>query len=101
VLERLQMKPDSKKIVFHRGKGCTFCSNTGYKGRVGISESLVLSPKIKELIAEKAQEHVIKEQARKENMKTLRENGMLCVLDGTTTVEEILRVTVGDQDLPA
>jgi len=52
------------------------------------------------LILEKAEEHKIKEMARKQNMRTLRENGIAKILDGVTAVEEIIRVTVGDQDLP-
>jgi len=59
----------------------------------------MISPEIRKLILNKAQEHTIKEQARREGMKTLRENGAIKVLRGDTTVEEIIRVTVGDQDI--
>jgi type II secretory ATPase GspE/PulE/Tfp pilus assembly ATPase PilB-like protein len=98
-ISKLGIKDTGKKIVFYRGKGCKFCLNTGYKGRVGIIEALVLTPKIKDLITNKEHEHVIKEEARKESMNTLRENGMKKVMAGVTTVEEILRVTIGDQEL--
>ena len=96
----LGMKPESNKVVFYKGKGCDVCLNTGYKGRVGLLEVLNLSPKIKSLILENAQEYQLREEARREGMKTLRENGMRLVLQGLTTVDEILRVTVGDQDIP-
>jgi len=86
-------------VTLYRGKGCKHCFMTGYKGRVGIMEALVLTPKIRELIANKAQEHEIKDAARKEGMVTLRENGLKKALDGLTTWEEIVRLTVGDQDL--
>lgn len=89
----------NKKVRLFRGKGCRNCQNTGYKGRAGLIETLVLTPVIRNLILEKAQEHVITEAARKEGMKTLRENGLEKVLSGVTTLEEILRVTVGDQDI--
>jgi type II secretory ATPase GspE/PulE/Tfp pilus assembly ATPase PilB-like protein len=59
----------------------------------------MLTPKIKELILEGAQEYKIREQARLEGMKTLRENGMQSALNGMTTIDEIIRVTVGDQDM--
>ena len=58
-----------------------------------------MSPKIKTLILENAQEYKIREEARREGMMTLRENGIQNALEGTTTLDEILRVTAGDQDL--
>lgn len=87
---------DIGKIRFYRGKGCEECRKSGYKGRVGIMEILTMSPKIKELIARRAQEFEIKQSAREEGMQTLRENGLQKVNAGLTTIEEILRVTVGD-----
>ncbi|MDP3789152.1 MAG: ATPase, T2SS/T4P/T4SS family [Candidatus Omnitrophota bacterium] len=86
-------------IIFYRGKGCKVCLNTGYKGRSGLMETLVLTPKIRELIAGRAQDYQIKEAARQEGMATLRENGLKKVLAGITTWEEILRLTAGDQDI--
>jgi len=94
-------KADSGKVKFYRGKGCDACLNTGYKGRVGILEVLNLTPKIKSMILANAQEYQLREQARREGMKTLRENGIELALQGLTTVDEILRVTAGDQDIPA
>ena len=94
--EKLKLKG---KIKASRGAGCKTCQNTGYKGRVGLMEALPLTAPIRNLILERAQEHTIMEAARKEGMKTLRENGLEKVLAGITTLEEILRVTVGDQDV--
>ena len=99
VLEKLNIKADTDKATFYQGKGCSSCLNTGYKGRVGLIEVLELSPKIKSLILEDAQEYKIREEARREGMNTLRENGMQLALDGVTTLDEVLRVTVGDQDV--
>jgi type II secretory ATPase GspE/PulE/Tfp pilus assembly ATPase PilB-like protein len=62
-------------------------------------EVLMLTPKIKELILKSAQEYEISEQARLEGMRTLRENGIALALDGITTLDEVVRVTVGDQDI--
>ena len=89
----------SGKTTFYRGKGCGACLKTGYKGRIGLIEVLALTPKIKALILEGSQEYKIREEARREGMQTLRENGMRNALDGLTTPDEIIRVTVGDQDL--
>jgi type II secretory ATPase GspE/PulE/Tfp pilus assembly ATPase PilB-like protein len=96
-MQTLKLDLDKKKDnVFFRGKGCKQCFNTGYSGRIGISETLMVSPAIKELIIKRAQEHVIKQKARAEGMKTLRENGLVLALKGITTLEEILKVTVAD-----
>ena len=97
ILESLKL--DSYKInkpEFYRGKGCANCFNTGYSGRVGIAEVLLLSGPVRELILARAQEHLLKQQARKEGMKTLREDGIESALKGLTTLEEVLRVTVPD-----
>ncbi|MBL7069108.1 MAG: Flp pilus assembly complex ATPase component TadA [Candidatus Omnitrophica bacterium] len=86
-------------VTLYRGAGCKSCNKTGYKGRVGLIETLKLTPSVKELIAHKEQETRVKEQARKEGMKTLRENGLVKVLAGVTTLEEVIRATVSDQDI--
>ncbi len=89
----------SGKVLFYRGKGCDICSHKGYAGRAVLLEALTLSPKIKELILKGAQEYEIKAQGRKEGMKTLRDNGNSKILAGVTTPEEVMRVTVRDEDL--
>jgi len=94
----LQLKSGAGSVAY-RGKGCKVCQKSGYKGRVGLAETLMITPAVRTLILGKAQEHNIKEQARKEGMHTLRENGIKKVLRGETTIEEIVRVTVGDQDI--
>jgi len=86
-----------KKPEFFHGKGCEHCFNLGYSGRTAISEVLLLTPRIRELILERAQEHVIKDRAHKEGMQTLRENGLEEALKGVTSLEEILRVTAPDE----
>ena len=97
LVSKLGMDPKEKKITFYRPKGCEKCMNTGYKGRVGICEILSVSPAIKEMILKKARESEMKEQARKEKMRTLREDGMIKVMQGLTSLEEILRVTIADE----
>ena len=99
IAEKYGIKANGKKATLYRGKGCDICRKTGYRGRVGLIEVLTLTPKIKVLILESAQEYKILEQARLEGMKTLRENGINLALEGVTTLDEVVRVTVGDQDL--
>ncbi|MFH1996145.1 MAG: ATPase, T2SS/T4P/T4SS family [Candidatus Omnitrophota bacterium] len=87
--------------VAYKGEGCSVCRKTGYKGRVGILEALPLSQAIRNVILEGAQEHVIRSIAQKEGMAGLRENGIQKILEGLTTIDEVLRVTAGEQDLDA
>lgn len=100
LIKKLKIKWEKKeKVTLYKGKGCASCFGSGYKGRIGLLEVLSLSPKIKSLILEGAQEYQIREEARLEGMRTLRENGIQNALDGVTTLDEVLRVTVGDQDM--
>jgi type IV pilus assembly protein PilB len=78
---------------FYYGKGCSFCNQTGYKGRKAICELLVASKEIKELIIQKAPTIVLREKARELGMSTLREDGVRSILDGDTTIEEVLKYT--------
>jgi type IV pilus assembly protein PilB len=89
--------PKNQKPVFFRGKGCSRCFGLGYAGRAGISEMLVLTPEIREMILEGVHEQFIKRQARKQGMKTLREDGLRAALAGITTLEEVMRITAPDE----
>ncbi|MFA5155899.1 MAG: ATPase, T2SS/T4P/T4SS family [Candidatus Omnitrophota bacterium] len=97
VFESLKIPVGNEKFKFFRGKGCQRCFNTGYSGRVAIGEVLVLSSKIREMILSRQQENVIKQQARQEGMTTLREDGLVAVKNGFTTIEEVVRVTAPDE----
>ncbi|MDD5255780.1 MAG: ATPase, T2SS/T4P/T4SS family, partial [Candidatus Omnitrophica bacterium] len=98
IIASLKLPLDTTKdMQFYRGKGCSRCFNIGYSGRVGICEVLVLTPEIRELILKQAQEHIIKKEARRQGMRTLREEGLAAALEGQTTLEEVLRVTMGDE----
>jgi type II secretory ATPase GspE/PulE/Tfp pilus assembly ATPase PilB-like protein len=96
--ERLGIK-EKGRITMFRGRGCENCSNSGYKGRVALIETLVITTAIRRLIAEKVDEHKIREAARKEGMVALREDGLNKAREGIITLEEVLRVTAGEQDL--
>ncbi|OGX27266.1 MAG: hypothetical protein A2787_06855 [Omnitrophica WOR_2 bacterium RIFCSPHIGHO2_01_FULL_48_9] len=87
----------SKEVKLYRAKGCKSCFQTGYQGRVCITEILVLTPAVKELILAHAGEFKIKEVGRKEGMVTMREDGVRKALAGLTTLEEVLRVTAPDE----
>ena len=86
-----------KNNFLSRSKGCRRCFNTGYLGRIAIAENLVVTPKIRQLILERGVERNIKDIARQEGMRTLREEGMAKVIKGETTLEEVLRITAPDE----
>lgn len=81
-----------KEIALFFGKGCNECNNTGYIGRVGIYEVLVVSQKITRMILARETSQSIANQAISEGMVTMKQDGFLKVLEGLTTIEEVLRV---------
>src|SRR5688500_6277604 len=82
------------KVQFFKGKGCHTCNFTGMKGRVAIYEVMPISEQLRDMILHNAPTAELREGARKEGMKTLREAALYKVLEGTTTIEEVLRVTL-------
>ncbi len=82
-----------ESILFYRGKGCDQCGNTGYKGRIGIYEVLEINEKIKDLILKKASSGEISSAALEQGMMTIMQDGLIKAKTGTTTIEEVLRVT--------
>ena len=89
---------EKQDVKVYHGKGCNACSQTGFKGRCGIYELLIIDDKIRELILKKTTAQIICDQARLTGMRTLREDGWDKVVNGITTVEEILRVTLSDRN---
>jgi len=79
--------------VFHYGRGCSTCSDTGYKGRKGIFELLVVADAIRTLINERAPTVVLRQKAVELGMVTLREDGLRSIFDGDTTIEEVVKYT--------
>ena len=79
--------------ILQRGTGCERCGGTGYRGRIGLYELLVMSDAIRHHIASGADANVIREQAIREGMKTLRQDALEKLAAGLTTPEEVVRVT--------
>jgi len=82
------------KVTLYRPKGCPRCNNTGYKGRLGMYEVMIVSEAIRRLTVERKSADEISRVAQAEGMKTLREDGIEKVLQGLTSVEEIARVII-------
>ena len=83
--------------TFYYGKGCENCNNTGYKGRLGLYEIMVLDDDMRDLIIKHASTQVLRMEARKRGMRTLRNAGLLSIFDGITTIEEVVRETIMEE----
>jgi general secretion pathway protein E len=91
LLEELGLAAARK--TFYRGRGCPECLNTGYRGRTGIYEFLLVDDAVRSLVLKTSDSVTIKTEAVKRGMTTLRDDGIRKVLEGQTTIEEVLRVT--------
>ena len=95
MLDDLELSPaDLKGKRFFRGSGCENCNNTGYKGRVGLFELMILNNELRELIMQNASTDDLRNAAQKSGMVTLRDAGMKACFEGTTTAEEVIRETI-------
>ncbi len=93
-LETLNLSPhDLGDKVFHYGRGCSACNDTGYKGRKGIFELLIIGDAIRALINERAPTVVMRQKAIELGMVTLREDGLRSIFEGDTTIEEVVKYT--------
>ena len=79
---------------FCRGRGCEKCNKSGYKGRMAIYEIMVFDDQVRELIMQEASTAVLRAEARKRGMRTLRECGLLGIYEGLTTIDEVVRETI-------
>jgi type IV pilus assembly protein PilB len=97
VLLELEIDPArAKGKKFYRGAGCSTCSNTGYKGRIGLFEFMILDDELREMIMENKTTDEIRNKAKSKGMVLLREMGIDYIFDGTTSAEEVIRETVLD-----
>jgi len=95
VLDDLELSSeDVADKEFFKGQGCDACNNTGYKGRVGLFEYMIMNPKLRDMIMQNASTDELRDAAQKNGMVTLRDAGMDAVFEGTTTAEEVIRETI-------
>jgi len=81
---------------FYRGKGCENCNHSGYRGRVGLFELMVINNELREMIMRNASRDELRQCARGHGMITLRDAGLMKAFEGVTTIEEIIRETIID-----
>lgn len=92
VIKELLPEVDLNNMVFYKGKGCSRCANSGYSGRVAISEVIDMTEGVQEIIIENKNILKLEDIRKSQNFLTMREDGMIKVLLGLTTMEELLRV---------
>jgi type IV pilus assembly protein PilB len=98
-LMELALRPnDVAGKKFFYGKGCTNCNNTGYKGRFGLYEIMILDDDMRDQIVQHASTQVLRLEAKKRGMRTLRQCGLLAIYDGITSIEEVVRETLMEED---
>ncbi|MCK4263550.1 MAG: type II secretion system protein GspE, partial [Candidatus Aminicenantes bacterium] len=90
---------EAKKVKVYKPYGCTYCNNTGYKGRTALFEAMEVTDDIKDIILSRAQSKEIKKKAVENGMLTLRRSGLIKIKDGITSVEEVLRETIKDMEV--
>ena len=94
-LMELELLPEHVQgRTFYYGKGCDSCNNTGYKGRQGLYEIMMLDDDMRDMIIKKASTQVIRQAAKARGMRTLRESGLMAIYDGVTSIEEVVRETI-------
>jgi len=98
MLLELDLRPeDVAGREFFYGKGCDYCNNTGYKGRMGIFEIMRLDDELREDIMNHASTNQLREKAVRKGMRTLRESGIMGIYERTTTIEEVVKETVVEE----
>jgi len=89
---RLNLAMDLESVTFYRGQGCERCRHSGYRGRIGVFELMLITNHLRELILRKAPTHELRQAGLEAGMMTLRQDAMQKILEGITTMEEALRV---------
>jgi type IV pilus assembly protein PilB len=94
----LGLKPeDVGDRQFFYGEGCDYCNNTGYRGRLGLFETMVIDDHIRDLIMSAASTAVLRREAIKHGMRTLRDTGLLAIYDGITSLDEVVKETIMEE----
>ena len=94
-LAELGLTPeDIKNKKFYYGRGCSNCNNTGYRGRTGLFEIMLFNDELRDLVMSQASTNVLRTTAQKGGMRLLRDNGLVAIYDGITTIDEVVKETL-------
>jgi type IV pilus assembly protein PilB len=100
ILMELNLRPDEVRgKTFFYGKGCDRCNNTGHRGRTGIHELIIMNDEIRDLVSAGASTDQLRNACRRQGMTTLRESGLRAIYNGTTTIDEVVRETVLEDEV--
>jgi type IV pilus assembly protein PilB len=97
-LMELELTPEmvaGRKLFY--GPGCEACNNTGYKGRLGLYEIMTLDDDMRDMIIRHASTQVLRVEAKKRGLRTLRESGLMAIYEGLTSLEEVVRETIVEE----
>jgi type IV pilus assembly protein PilB len=97
LMELALLPKDVQGKKLFRGNGCEKCLKSGYKGRMALFEMMAMSDQLRELVMNKASTNVLRDVARKDGMRTLRESGLLAIYEGQTTIDEVVRETLAEE----
>ncbi len=97
LMELALRSADVEGRKFARGRGCDECLKSGYKGRLALFEIMIMDDELRELVIKQASTRVLRTEARKRGMRTLRETGLLSIYDGQTTIDEVVRETITEE----
>ena len=96
-LMELELRPeDVRGRQFYRGRGCDNCNGSGYRGRMGLFEILVMDDELREMVMNQASTAAVRVECRKKGMRTLREAGLAAIYNGQSTIDEVVRETLSD-----
>ncbi|TVQ62716.1 MAG: pilus assembly protein PilB [Phycisphaerales bacterium] len=97
-LMELNLRPsDVRGREFSRGRGCSACNNSGYRGRMALYEIMGMDDEMREMVMREASTNVLRDHARSRGMRTLRESGLLAIYEGMTTIDEVVRETIVEE----
>jgi type IV pilus assembly protein PilB len=97
-LMELALQPsDVEGRTFYRGRGCNECKKTGYRGRMALFEIMTMDDTLREMVMTQASTAVLRNEARRRGMRTLRESGLLSIYEGQTTIDEVVRETITEE----
>jgi type IV pilus assembly protein PilB len=99
LLELSLRRGDVAGKKFYYGKGCDRCNNTGFRGRSGLFELVVVNDELRDVISSGASTDQLREACRRQGMVTLREAGLKAIFNGVTTIEEVVRETILEEDM--
>ena len=91
-------KSDVQGRTFFRGNGCDSCNHSGYRGRMALFEIMQIDDQLRELVMQQASTNVLRAEARRRGMRTLREGGLMAIYEGQTTIDEVVRETINEEE---